>query len=380
MKNIALVITRMVNGGASRIIRSIIFGGKDQFNFTLYTGIQDIAENELSDLKKICEIKLVPSLVREINPFKDLKAYQYLRREFLNNRFDIVHTHTSKAGVIGRFAAGSAGIPRIIHTPHGTIYSENSRIKGVPDIKIGKYPFLLVERFAGKKQHFLTVLSKDERDICVSLKLSTQENTIIIPNGIDLARFNFDDVSRIRNRKQLGLSETDMLILSVGRLSSEKGHSVLISAFREALKSNDNLKLGILGEGPLKDELLETNKDIIGSGRLSLYGFHEDVETYLSASDIFAMPSFYEGFGLAVLEAMASGVPVISTDVGGIPELIENGSEGFLVSPDNAISISEKILELCSSLEKRQEMGKSGRKKASGFSIDKMLTKYFELY
>ncbi len=380
MKKVGLVITRMVKGGASRIIRSIISGGRDKFAFSLYTGVQDISEGDLEDLKPICEIILVPNMLREINPIKDYKAYLYLRDEFRRNKFDVVHTHTSKAGFLGRFAASNAGIPRIIHTPHGTIYADNSRIKGVPDIKLGRYPFLFAERLAGRKHSFLTVLSNNERELSIKLGLSSSDNTIVIPNGIDLEKFKFSENQRYEGRKSLGLLDDDVFILSAGRLSLEKGHSLLISAFKDALKSNQNLKLGIAGEGELMIDFKKENCQLISAGKLTLFGHVDNIEMLFSAADIFVLPSFYEGFGLAVLEAMASGVPIIASDVGGIPELMENGIEGYLVPSGNVCSISNKIAELSSSSEIRLKMSVSGRKKAQGFSLDKMLSRYFELY
>ncbi|MFZ2658162.1 MAG: glycosyltransferase family 4 protein [Victivallales bacterium] len=380
MKKIGLVITRMVKGGASHIVRSIIHGGKDKFEFTLITGTQDISDNELDGLKSDCKIILIPSLAREINPFKDVKAYLHLKREFLSNKFDVVHTHTSKAGFLGRLAASNACIPRIIHTPHGTIYSANSRIKGVPTPKLGKYPFLIAERFAGRKQNFLTVLSTNERDISIGLQLSTREDTVVVPNGIDLDKFNFNNGFRSQSRKTLGLSESDMLIFSAGRLSHEKGQSVLISAFRQAYKTNKNLKLGIAGDGPLMQEIADANKDLIVSGIFKLYGHTDNIRLYLSAADIFAMPSFYEGFGLSMLEAMASGLPVIASDVGGIPEIVENEKEGFLVNPGDISALAARILDLGFSSDARSKMGSFGKTKSQGYSVQEMLRKYFELY
>jgi len=370
----------MVRGGASRIVRSILNGGKDKFDFTLFTGLQDISDNELDDLKSYCRIIFIPALVREISPFKDFEAYLHLRREFLAGHYDVIHTHTSKAGLVGRLAAASAKVDMIIHTPHGTIYSSGSNIQGVPKLGMGKYPLLLAERFAGRKQDYLTVLSRNEYDVCVGLGLSSPGNTVAVPNGIDIGRFNFDSAFRLKSRSELKLSESDLLILSSGRLSSEKGIPVLLAAYRQAFESDKRLKLGILGDGPLKEELLIANKDLVGAGSLFFYGQQEDVGKYLSAADIFAHPSFYEGFGLSVLEAMASGLPVIASDVGGIPEIVSEEKEGFLVKPGDSPAIASKILSLAADSGARTEMGARGRTKSAEFTVQKMLDRYFALY
>ncbi len=383
-KKIAIVITRMIPGGASNIVKKIIDGGHGTYDFTLFTGMEDIDSSEMEGLEAKYNAVLIPSLVRKISPFYDFSAFRWLLREFRRTKFDVVHTHTSKAGVIGRAAAHYAkGIPNIIHTPHGTIYTPNGNIPGVPDLGFYKKMLIGADRVSGRWGNFLTVLSRNEYDISVKLGLSAPLKTVIIPNGIELSKFQSNSQRRIESRNSLGLSEDELLILCVGRIADEKGHSVLIEAFRKLLsmeKCSQKVRLGIVGDGPLKETLEKANGDLVRTGKLVFYGHANDVSKYLSASDIFVLPSFYEGFGIAALEAMAAGLPVIASEVGGLPELLENNLNGYLVPAGNPCRFCDAMYELISKHDLIVEMGNANRIKANNFTFDKMLDKYYELY
>ncbi|MCK5843367.1 MAG: glycosyltransferase, partial [Victivallales bacterium] len=171
MIRVGIIITRMVAGGASGIVRSLIKGGAGGFEFVLMTGDEDVQTGEIDALKEFCDIRLVSDLRRAISPFCDFRAYPNLRREIRGLALDVVHTHTSKAGVLGRFAACAEGVPQIIHSTHGSIYEVGGRIEGVPEISIFKRCLLLIERAAGKRADFLTVLSERERSAAVEFGL-----------------------------------------------------------------------------------------------------------------------------------------------------------------------------------------------------------------
>lgn len=381
MKKIAIVITRMVPGGASTVVKQLVDGGKNQYSFTLYTGEENIDENEKKLLEKEYNAIFVHSLVRDISPFSDLTAFWKLFCEFRRNKFDIVHTHTSKAGILGRYAAVLAGVKKIIHTQHGTIYQPQGNIPGVPDRGLKKRFFLVAERLAGFRTKYLTVLSRNEYDISVRLKLCSSNKVIIIPNGIDTEKFNSTPMEKIDSRKLLGIGENECFILSIGRMTAEKGHHVLVDAFRKLIPSiKFNVKLGIVGEGSSKNEIQNENEDLVESGKLVLYGKDMDIRKYLSAANIFVLPSLYEGFGIAILEAMAIGLPIIASNVGGIPDLVENNVNGYLVEPGNSINLCECIKKLAVSSDIRNRMGHENIIKAGLFTLGKMQKKFYELY
>jgi len=423
MKHIAIIITRMIPGGASKIVRQIIQGAKDkqisttQYQFTLFTGTEDIDEVLICEMEKYCNIIKIPAMIRNIAPFKDFNAYKHLLCELRKGDFDIVHTHTSKAGFIGRLAAATAKIPIIIHSPHGTIYTTDSNIEGVPRFSFGKKILQMAERFAGKQTTILTTLSQHEKDICINLKLSKKENTVVIPNGINCAYFALTDQDKIRAGKQFGLDKKDTVIISIGRLSPEKGHAILIEAFAEINKilitnnknnknnkslkktyhSPEHLKLIIIGDGPEKENLIQQTKKLnldystpekqtknqnknTLKHKVTFAGHCCDIRKYLAIADIVVIPSLYEGFGIAIIEAMAAARPVIASNVGGIPEIITNNKNGFLVQSGSSCQITEKILHILTNHKQLKKIAKAAQKRAADFSEKNMLQLYFELY
>ncbi|MEA2011577.1 MAG: glycosyltransferase family 4 protein [Verrucomicrobiota bacterium] len=379
MKKVAIIITRLTEGGASEIVRQLVIAGYSKYDFTLFAGTEGLSNELLKEFEQYLCVILLPQLVRNISPLKDLSAYFYLLKEFKSNKFDVVHTHTSKAGFIGRLAAAKAGIKNIIHTPHGTIYTPDNNIDGVPR-GFGKRLIMYAEQYTGKKTTSLTTLSKHEKDICVNLSLSKKENTHVISNGIDAERFNFTKKEKEKARKKLQIKENEILLLSIGRMTSEKGHAVLVDVFRKTLDSNKQIKLIIVGEGAEKDRLEKENSDLIEKNLLIFTGLDKNIEKYLAAADIFILPSLYEGFGIAAVEAMATGLPVIVSNVGGLPEIVRDKIDGFFAEPGDSTDFSEKILQLLNSKEKRVKMGNNARVRAKEYTLEKMYENYFNLY
>jgi len=397
MKSIGVVITRMIPGGASKVVSQIIEAGADSYNFTLFTGLEGIDDTLVNEISKSCKVITIPSLIRNISPIKDFSAYRQLLREFRKYNFDVIHTHTSKAGFIGRLAAKSADIATIIHSPHGTIYSTDSNIDGVPKFSIGRQLLRIAESYVGKTTTFLTTLSKNELEVCVNFKLSTLDNSVIIPNGVVFEDFDVSDENRSKIRfidpiKQLKFEDSDIILLSVGRLSAEKGHSVLLKAFdlmikkekhqkvidTDVSKKSTKVKLLLVGEGPEREELELQAKKI--DAEIIFVGHSNDVIPYLEAADIFVLPSLYEGFGIVILEAMASGLPVLASAVGGIPEIINDNVNGNLFPTGNSEVLSEQLIHLINYPHKRVNFGKNGKMRAKEFSLKKMLGKYLKLY
>ena len=404
MKNIALIITRMISGGASTVARQIIEGAalreKGKYKFTLFTGIEDLNENLIDELSEYCTIIKIPYLIRNISPLKDYKAYRSLICELRKEDFDVVHTHTSKAGFIGRLAAAKAQIPIIIHSPHGTIYHSNSNIEGVPESSFGQKILQTAERFAGGKTTYLTTLSQNEKEICVKLGLSEDENTVIVPNGINCKHFALSDVEKRNARNELEILDDAAVLLSVGRLSPEKGHVILIDAFAEAVQKTadcekiSSMKLILLGDGTERDALVQQCKKLGLQTDASIEneifktvepvvlfaGHCCDIRRYLAVADAVIIPSLYEGFGIAVIEAMAASLPVIASDVGGIPEIITDNQNGILVEAGNSEKLAESITELLTDPKKMRNLAKAALLRSYDFSEENMLDNYFKLY
>ena len=383
MKTVGIVITRLITGGATQIVKNIISYGKHEYKFILFTGKEDFSESEYAQIKNICDLIIIPNMVRNIAPYKDFMAYRQLVCEFKKLNLDVVHTHTSKAGLLGRLAAKKAHIRNIIHSPHGSIYLSNSNIDGVPSFSISQKILQFAERFAGQATSFLTVLSEQEKQINIKLNLFNKDKIIIIPNGIELKKFTVTKSFRIDSRKRLFVDES-FNIVCVGRLSSEKGFNLVFDSLMGVCSNlkKINFKVILVGDGPEMDNLKKM-ADLLEKKyncKSIFAGYQNDIKKYLALGDIFVLPSYYEGFGLVVIEAMAAGLPVVASNVGGLPEVIDDKVNGILFKPGDVGDLSEKLLTLINSEETRHQLSKNALLKAKEFDIKRMLNKYYSLY
>jgi glycosyltransferase involved in cell wall biosynthesis len=240
---------------------------------------------------------------------------------------------------------------------------------------------LASERYAGRKSgSTLTTLSAHEKGTCADLRLAPAEGIHVVPNGIDITRFDLSSETRSRARGDLGVAAGDRLVLAVGRLSAEKGHAVLMRAFVELASDIADIRLIIAGDGPVKAALAKEAGGLIGQGRIYLPGTRTDVPELLAAADMFVLPSLYEGFGLAALEAMAAGLPVIATNVGGVPELVRDGTDGILVAPGDVGELKESIAALLVDPERAAALAAAARIRSREFTVDRMVEAYYGIY
>jgi glycosyltransferase involved in cell wall biosynthesis len=374
---IAQVITRMIPGGASRIVLDLIRGAPPTLEMTLITGPEGLPA-DLGARIGACRLHVIPTLGRAIRPLRDLRALRSITRLLREGRFDVAHAHTSKAGFVGRMAAARAGVRRIIYTPHGSIFLPGSSIPGVPGSGILRRVLLLAERRAGRRTHLMTALSRQEMEVALELGLIAPGRVQVIPNGIEVDRYAPSAASRSTERRRLDLAADDLLVVAAGRLTAEKGHAVLLESAALLRGEFPSLKLAFFGEGPLREELARKSAALFPGARFP--GFTEDLPAALAAADVFAHPALYEGFGLAPLEAMAAGLPVAASSVGGLPELISAEVDGLLVPPGDPAALAAALRRLLGSRELRERLGGRARSRARDFSRERMVAAYAMLY
>jgi len=204
----------------------------------------------------------------------------------------------------------------------------------------------------------------------------------IIPHGVDPIRFN-PNVSEGMCRQKLGIEKGEIIVLSVQRLVKRKGVEHLLYAIHSVVRENSRIKFLVAGKGPERSKLVELAKKLEITDRIIFLGFvdSEELPKYYSVCDIFVLHSLYENFGIALVEAMACGKPVISTKVGAIPEIIENGKTGLLVEPKNPEQLAQAILKLANNAYLRKKMGEEGRKKVEKeYDWNIIANKYLEFY
>jgi glycosyltransferase involved in cell wall biosynthesis len=367
------IITRLTMGGAQEIALSIASGlDKDIFDVTFISGRQDFCA-AMSD-KWNMDVVVIPGLVREINPIKDLMALVRLVLFIKKNRFDIVHTHTSKAGILGRIAAKMAGVPIIFHTPHGSIFHAIYYCPGL--IYLLSRLEAVVASFTDK---IITCSLNETRDF-LAHKIATVDKYIAIYWGIKQDRF-LKSYNSYLKRKELEIPDDSILIGNIARLTPEKGHLFCLEVFRMVVDRFPKVKLLIVGDGILRQDI-ETRINELGlNGSVIMTGHRDDIPEILAALDISLHTSIWEGMPVAIIEAMLTGKAIVATNVGGIPELIKDGVTGILIPPDDREGLTEAIVRLLDNKILRETIGNASRKHAiKNFSPELMIKKTADLY
>jgi glycosyltransferase involved in cell wall biosynthesis len=378
------IITRLDRGGSARNTFLTVLGhDRNRFQVGLVYG-RSVAGSEAEDAPLEADLEElrragvalfeVPSLVREIRPLRDARATLVLWRVFRCERPDIVHTHTSKAGAVGRVAAWLAGVPVIIHTPHGHIFYGyyGPAISGV---------IRLFERLLALITDRIVTLTDRGAQEHVRYKIAGPEKFVTIPSGITLSKFRSVLVDPTVKRKELGLPEEGPVIGTVGRLVPIKGHEWLLRAAPRVLAEFPHATFVFLGEGPLLGQLQQLAARLGISGHVMFLGSRQDVPECLAAFDLFAFPSLNEGMGRALIEAMAVGLPAVAARVGGIPDVVADGETGLLVPARDEAALADALLKLLRDPARLQAYGQSARRSMDErFDVSAMVRAIDRLY
>ena len=379
------VITRLDKGGsAENTVLTLAGLDRNRYDLVLVKG--PTTESEMSraesvaveqNLRKLGErgvhIATVPTLLRRVDPYGDLLAFFALFRIFRRERPAIVHTHTSKAGILGRWAARLTGCALIVHTPHGHIFWGY----------FGRFltsAFLFLERWTAPITSRIIVLTEQEKKDHLALDIAPERKFATIHSGVALDDFSKPVPGGSDLRRELGIQEDAFVIGSVGRLTAVKGHRFLIEAAGLVVAVYPETKFIVLGHGELKGALEEQAARLGLAEHILFLGWRPDVARVLSIFDLFVLPSLNEGMGKVLIESMASGKPIIASRIGGIVDLIEEGKNGVLVPPADSGALAQAILKLREDGALRRALAECGRQTATHFSDAAMVQKIHTLY
>lgn len=317
------------------------------------------------------------NLVGPLNPVWDYRCGVQLYHIMRQGNYDIIHFHGAKAGLVGRIAAVSARCPRTVLTAHNfIIYDEVQLAKKI----LFKYGERLLSRVTTR---IITVSEALRADLIDNYQIKAEQITSVY-NGIDTARFSEQrDYAGIKAK--WGIGQAKNVIGTVARMAPQKGLHYLLEAMALIKKSNPQrggeTACVIAGDGPLRAELAEQAKELGIEDEVRFPGFVQDVPGFLACLDIFVIPSVAEGLSITTIEAMAAGLPVVASRVGGLPELVSEGVTGCLVEPRNASALAEAILQMIGEPEKARMMGNNGRVLACrSFSNDAMISNTCKVY
>ncbi|MBT4139900.1 MAG: glycosyltransferase family 4 protein [Candidatus Latescibacteria bacterium] len=370
------IITRLERGGAPQALLETIRPMSEEFDIDLVTGQTEDADLDLTQevIDSGLPLIQVPSMRRSPHPLRDFEALRHLIRIMQKGNYDIVHTHTSKAGFLGRVAAKYCKISTVIHSPHGTI------LEGYFSSLITQV-YVYLERITAPIAKCIICLTTREIDQYLDAKIGRREQYTHIFNGIDIGAFSTVTQTRQDVRQSLGISPESVVCITVGRLVPVKGQSDLIDALPMVLEKHPDTHLLIVGEGELRDPLVQQTQHLNLENHVHFLGWRNDIPNLLGASDIFALPSLNEGLGLVLIEAMAQHLPNIATQVGGVPEVVLQGETGLLVPAQSASKMAEALKDLIANPTKRKEMGEAGYQRAlEHFSIQSTVAKTSDIY
>jgi len=378
MKRIKVVhiITRLDRGGSADNTLITVMGlNKRRFKVTLVAGRTTEPTPKLAQLKEQTHIRFlqVPQLVREISPHNDLIAFVKLYRLLKRGRFGIVHTHCSKAGILGRWAARLARAPHIVHTPHGNIFYG---YYGKPFTHL----FILMERFSARFTDRIITLTNKGREEHLRFKVGLPDKFRTIYSGIDLSSFLGQKKERINVKKELGIPLNHRVVGSVARLVPVKDHFTFIKAAPLIAEAFPQVSFLLVGDGPLRNHVESLAAKLGVSQRMVITGMRDDIPRLLSAMDLVVLTSLNEGMGKSLVEAMAMGRAVVATDVGGVAEVVEDGTTGLLVPPSSPHLLAKAVIDLLRDDEKRGSFGQRGKKRVGKFSAQLMIREIERLY
>lgn len=352
------IIARLNVGGPAIHTVLLTAGlGRDRFESLLVSGIVGEAEGDMSYFASKYGIEpiVISELCREISWKDDLITLYKLFRLIKSEKPDIVHTHTAKAGTIGRLAAILAGAPYVVHTFHGhVLHSYFGQLKTSILIWIER----VLARFTDK---IVVISPLQYHELCHQIKIAPSNRFSIIPLGFDLGQFLNAETHSGKLRKELSISEDILLVGIVGRLTPVKNHELFLRSAAQVLQSVANSRFVIVGDGELKHELEKLAENLGIQDKVIFLGWRDDMPVIYADLDVVVLTSLNEGTPVTLIEALASARPVVATAVGGAPDIVLDGQTGILAPSGDADGLAVAITDLLQYPDKRQEFGERGR-------------------
>ncbi len=377
---IAHVITRLILGGAQEntllccedLMR--IYG--DQV--LLVTGPARGPEGSLLERARAggVPLEIVGPLRRQINPLLDLLAYRRIRQALGRFRPDVVHTHSAKAGILGRLAAWRLKVPVIVHTVHGAPFHPYQS-------RLARMVFRACERWAARRCHAMICVAEAMKRLLVEHGVAPEQKLTVIYSGMEVEPFLQCDMHRADVRAELGYTDQHVVVGKIARLFHLKGHQYLLKAARLVVNRFANVRFLLVGDGILRQPI-QRQIDAEGLGQY----FHftglvtpERIAQLLSAMDVVVHVSLREGLARALPQALLAAKPVVSYDVDGAAEVVIPGRTGFLVPPQSVGELAEAICQLAADEPLRCRLGQEGRSRfATLFDHRQMTAQIRKLY
>lgn len=373
------VITKLAVGGAQETALAYCAGlDPARWETVLVAGPERSPEGDLFDEAAAQGVRVVTvgRLRRAVRPVADVRAVADLVRLFRRERPDIVHTHSSKAGLLGRLAARIAGVPVVVHTVHGWSFHDGMS-------RVGRTVAVGLERVAARWTWPMVVVTEVDAEIGLAAGIGQPAQYALVRSAVDVGRLRLGGAAaggRRAARLALGIPEGVPVVGTVTRLCRQKDPETLLRAARLLAELRPDARLVIVGDGPLRSEV-ERRVDELGlAAQVTLLGRRSDVDRLLPAFDAFVLSSAWEGLPRVVVEAMAAGVPVVSTDVGGIAEAVEDGVSGLLVPSGDGVALANALLRVLADPALAARLRAEASRRVDEFDLGPMVDRLDDLY
>jgi glycosyltransferase involved in cell wall biosynthesis len=370
-------ITRLIVGGAQE--NTLFTAAKldpGRYHVKVVSGPQTGSEGSLIEEARAQGIPLtiLPDLVRQVSPTRDWKALQALTRIIRQGNYSIVHTHSSKAGILGRLAARWAGTPFIVHTVHGWSFHDY-----MPALT--RRIYILLERWVARFSDALVVVAEKDIEKGLQAGIGRREQYHLIRSAIPLEAFDPRRIDRAAIRKELGLPPEAPVVGTIGRFSKQKNPLDWVRVAGIIGRERPEARFLLVGDGPLRPQVEALLRQEGLSNRTVLTGLRRDAARLLGAMDVFLLTSLWEGLPRTIPEAQAMGLPVIANRFDGAAEAIQEGISGYLCRPGDLQGTAVRVLTLLDDPVLRAEMGARGRATAlAEFDLNVMIDRIAGLY
>ena len=373
---IAHVVTRIASGGVSSVLFSLmrISAGSGYELTLIYGGESKLPEEyKLFIRKNNIRTIHIPYLKREIDPVNDFLAFWKLAYIFRREKFDIIHCHTSKAGFLGRLAAGLFSDATVFYMPHGHIfYGYFGKLK--------TSLFIFLEKIAARFTDKIITLSGNESAEFLRRGIGKKNQFAVVHNGIDTGYFS-RAIGKKSKKRELKIERRSPVVTVIARLEPVKGHGILIEAYGRVAELYPGSVCLLAGDGTLKAGLKKMVKQLHLQDYFIFLGERNDISEILQISDLIVLPSLNEGLGLALIEALSAGKPVVASNVGGVAEIIINNKNGLLVPAGNPEKLSAAINTILGNPALARKFGNFGKIWAKKhFSEEKMRLSWLNIY
>ncbi len=370
------IITRLIVGGAQQNTIMSVAGLQrlGKYELTLLSGPQTGPEGSLiEEAAARCQLHIIAQLRRNVNLFHDLAALVKIFLFIKKGDFDIIHTHSSKAGILGRWAAWLAGKNNIVHTVHGWGHNNFQH-------PLIRFFYINLEKLTLKVTDKLIGVSRVNIKNGLTQGIGKPNDYILIRSGIDLEYFKHPKASPEKTRSKMGIPPGVPVVGTVTRLCKQKAPLDFIKACAIIAKTIPNAWFVIVGDGPLRKKAEALSKKNGLETRLIFTGIRNDLPEIMSTFTVFALSSLWEGLPRVLPQAMARGLPIVATNIDGNAEAVINEENGLLVSPGDYTAMARSILSLLNNPEKALMMGQNGLRKVEEFSDKKMIKELDSLY